>query len=510
MQNRRKLATRNIIASVLVNILIFPIQFINRYYMVKYLGITYLGITSLYTNIISVLSLADLGVGAAIVFLLYKPLADKDYDKVSLLMKYYRNIYRIIAFVIFFLGISVIPFLQLFLHNSINYSYVYLLFIIYLAGAASSYLFSYNQSLLLADQKNRIFSWIYLIVSYAMISGQIITVKLFRNPILYAVFYVFTNFVTNIFVSIYVNRNYKLNYHVNDKLSEIEKEEMKSNIFGNMVMRISGVIVTGTDSMLLSAFTNVIQVGLYANYTTLTNVISKIMTQGFNALTGSIGNYIVSNTNDKNKVLFFNLQFLNFYVLNVAILGICFASKDVIILWLGEKYVISSLNTLLLALSFYFMNYRMLGWSYISVYGLSKYMKLFSVSEMIINFVASLILLEVFKLGITGIILGTIFSTLLTVGWQDPYVIFHKGFRSSMKKYIYIYIKNVIILLIEMISLKFVLLIVNTYTNFSLVPHLVITIVCILIIGIIFPLVCYYNSEEEKYLFSLLKSIFFR
>ena len=129
---------------------------------------------------------------------------------------------------------------------------------------------------------------------------------------------------------------------------------------------------------------------------------------------------------------------------------------------------------------------------------------------MIINFVASLILLEVFKLGITGIILGTIFSTLLTVGWQDPYVIFHKGFRSSMKKYIYIYIKNVIILLIEMISLKFVLLIVNTYTNFSLVPHLVITIVCILIIGIIFPLVCYYNSEEEKYLFSLLKSIFFR
>ena len=180
MQNRRKLATRNIIASVLVNILIFPIQFINRYYMVKYLGITYLGITSLYTNIISVLSLADLGVGAAIIFLLYKPLADKDYDKVSLLMKYYRNIYRIIAFVIFFLGISVIPFLQLFLHNSINYSYVYLLFIIYLAGAASSYLFSYNQSLLLADQKNRIFSWIYLIVSYAMISGQIITVKLFH------------------------------------------------------------------------------------------------------------------------------------------------------------------------------------------------------------------------------------------------------------------------------------------------------------------------------------------
>ncbi len=99
--SRSNLAFRNSIVSGLVTLLNFPIQFINRYFMVHYLGATYLGLTSLFTNILSVLSLADLGIGTAIVFLMYKPLADHDYDKVSLIMHYYRKIYQAIALVIF-------------------------------------------------------------------------------------------------------------------------------------------------------------------------------------------------------------------------------------------------------------------------------------------------------------------------------------------------------------------------------------------------------------------------
>ena len=138
--SRSNLAFRNSIVSGLVTLLNFPIQFINRYFMVHYLGATYLGLTSLFTNILSVLSLADLGIGTAIVFLMYKPLADHDYDKVSLIMHYYRKIYQAIALVIFTLGICILPFLRFFIGKSIYYPHVYWLFIIYLLYVSLSLL----------------------------------------------------------------------------------------------------------------------------------------------------------------------------------------------------------------------------------------------------------------------------------------------------------------------------------------------------------------------------------
>lgn len=475
--------------------------------MVHYLGVTYLGITSLFTNILSVLSLADLGIGTAIVFLMYKPLAEHDQKKVTILMRYYRAIYRTIAVVILTLGLIIIPFLGIFLHSSINYPHVYLLFGIYLMGTVSSYLFSYNQSLLFADQRNHIYSWFNLVVCYIMIIFQIITVKVFRSPLLYAAMYVFTGFITNILVSIYVNQHYHLNYKKsNGKLSKEEFHELFSNVVGNMFLRISGVVVTGTDSILLSAFTNVIQVGYYANYLTITNVIQQLMTKVVGAVTGSIGNYSVSQDRREGEKLFYNLQFLSFFLLNLATLGILFASKDVIGLWLGRSYVLSPLNTFLIAISFYLINYQMLGWNFIAVYGLAKYMKIVSVSEMIINFLASILFLKYFHLGITGIVLGTICSTLLTVSWQDPLVIFHYGFKTRLGRYVRQYLRFLIVLVLEIIIINFTLIYIDRSITNSWY-HLFIVILLILFIGSVLPLIVYINSDEEKFLFNLIKRI---
>lgn len=506
MTSRTKLATRNVIASLITNILIFPIQFINRYYMVRYLGVKYLGITSLFTNILSVLSLADLGIGTAIVFLLYKPLAERDMPKISILMKFYRDIYRLISLLIFVLGIVVIPFLHYFLHNEINYPNVYSLFLIYLLGTASSYLFSYNQSLLYADQKNNIYAWYNLIVSYVMIVLQVITVKLFANALLYAILFVFTNFITNILVNCYVNKTYHLNYKTDVKLTNSETIELKENVIGNIFMRVSGVVVNGTDSLLLSAFVNVIQVGLYANYLTIINVISRIMSQVLNAVTGSIGNFIVNKKREESEKLFFNLQFLNFILLNWVVLGIIFISKEVVTIWLGSNYVLSEINTILIGLSFFLMNYRMLGWNFIAVYGLSKYMKIFSLSEMIANFVLSFVFLRFFKLGITGIVLGTICSTVLTVGWQDPFVIFHYGFKKTIKNYMLKYFFNTCILILELFlcAKLFNFIDINTI---SIWFRLSIKFISIFVIGSVCPLLFYLHTDEEKYLFSLFSRI---
>ena len=132
MISRTTKAITNATWTGISTLLTFPIQFINRYYMVHYLGITYLGITSLYSNILSILSLADLGVGTAITFLLYKPLQMKDWKSLSAIMNLYKKIYRWIAAVILVLGLIVIPFLGFFLKSSINYNNVYILYLVYL------------------------------------------------------------------------------------------------------------------------------------------------------------------------------------------------------------------------------------------------------------------------------------------------------------------------------------------------------------------------------------------
>lgn len=507
MQSRTKLASKNIFATLIVNILIFPLQFINRYYMVHFLGVTYLGITSLYTNILSILSLADLGIGTAIVFLMYKPLANNDSRKISILMRYYRLVYRIIALVILLFGLMVIPFLKFFLHSSINYPNVYFLFLIYLLGTVSTYLFSYNQSLLFADQKNRIYSWYNLAVCYVMMIAQIVTVIKWRNPLLYAAFYVFTGFVTNLFVAVYVHRNYHVNYHKsNDKLSVEEHRELRSNVIGNMFLRVSGVVVTGTDSVMLSAFTSVVQVGLYANYLTITNVIQQLMIKVIGAVTGSIGSFAVTNDKSHSERLFFNLQFLNFIFLNFATLGIVFASKDVITIWLGPKYVLSPINTALIACSFYFMNYRVLGWNFVAVFGLAKYMKLFSVNEMVVNLVATVIFLKQFHMGISGVVLGTIISTLLTVGWQDAYVIFHHGFHTTLVGYFKQYLCYFFTFLFELVLIS----LINYFCPFSIRNNwlaCLLHIAEVVLTGSIIPLVFFAKTEECHYLLSVVRRV---
>lgn len=504
-KTRTFLALRNAVVAGMVMILNFPIQFVNRYFIVHYLGVTYLGLTSLFTNILSVLSLADLGIGTSIVFLLYQPLADRNQTKIAILMRYYRRIYQGIAGVIFALGIAMIPFLKFMIGKDVNYPHVYWLFLIYLLGSASSYLFSYNQSLLYADQQNHVVSTVNLIVTYVMLSIQIATVLVFTDPLLYAGLFVFTGFVTNVLVAIYVQRHYQLP-PVKGKLSLAEKQLLVQNVIGNMFLRVSGVVVTGTDNIFLSAFAGVVQVGLYANYVMITAVIQRFMTQVIGAITGSIGNFTVNRERHEGEQLFFNLQFINFIIVNLAFLGIYFLSNDVITLWLGSKYTLSGMNVGLIAFSFYLMNYRMVGWNFVSVYGLAQFMKAFSVNEMVANVGLTLLFLGVFKLKLTGILLGTICSTLLTVTWQDPYIIFKHAFHSRVFPYFKRYGYNLMILLLEVGLLSISVQRVNEAIGNPGV-RLVGLGLLVIVVGLLTPMVCYLQTSELKYTLSISRRI---
>ncbi len=497
-QSRTKLAMKNVSVTGLVTFLSFPIQFINRFFMVRYLGMAYLGITSLYANILSVLSLTDLGVGTAIIFMMYQPLEDGDHRKLSILMRYYRNIYYGIAIIIFVVGLIITPFLHIFLGTQITYPHVYLLFLIYLLGSVSSYLFSYNQSLLNADQHSHVVSTINLVVCYVMLTAQIITVVLFKNPLLYAVLFVSTGFITNLIVSIYVHCHYPYIYGTNDRLTKKEDRSLLDNVIGNFFLRVSGVVVTGTDNLFLSAFAGVIQVGFYANYVTLTAFLQKFMNQVISSFTGSIGNFSVTSDFSAAEDLFHKLQYINFVILNLATMGIIFLSKDIIVLWLGGQYVLDSVTTLLIGVSFYVMNYRVLGWNFIAVYGLGRYMKLFSVNEMLANVIFSLIFLWGFHMGLRGVVLGTIISTILTVSWQDPYIIFKYVFHNYPTKYFSRYLRNLIIIGVEYGTMLLSEQWITAQFNLGII-HFGLLLIILLVVVTLGSIVGYLQTSELSY-----------
>lgn len=504
--SRTSLAMKNVSVTSLVTLLNFPIQFINRYFLVRYLGVTYLGITSLFSNILGVLSLADLGIGTAIVFMMYKPLEENDHHKVSILMNYYRKIYHLIALVIFGLGMAIIPFLHIFLGKQVNYPHVYLLFIIYLMGSVSSYLFSYNQSLLNADQRSHVVSTVNLIVCYIMLSLQILTVLMFKNPLLYATLFVFTGFVTNLVISVYVRKHYAYIYQTKDKLTKAENKVLFDNVIGNMFLRLSGVVVTGTDNLFLSAFAGVIQVGYYANYTTLTVFLQRFMSQVLSSITGSIGNFSVTNGKQAGARLFHQLQYINFVIVNLATMGLIFLTPDVIKVWLGAKYVFDPMTTILIGLSFYVMNYRVIGWNFVAAYGLGKHMKIFSVNEMIANVIANLVFLWGFGMGVRGVILATILSTILTVSWQDPYVIFKYGFELRPTKYFTRYIRNLFIMVVEGTLLLEVTWFIDQFFGLG-IPHFFVMLICLLLIVAFGTVVGYLKTDELSYAFNLANKL---
>ena len=284
-----------------------------------------------------------------------------------------------------------------------------------------------------------------------------------------------------------------------------EKKLLIHNVIGNMFLRVSGVIVTATDNIFLSAFAGVNAVGFYANYVTIVNVIQKIITQAIGSVTGSIGNFIIQKKVGESKKLFFDLQFINFIFVSMASLGIYFVCDDVISIWLGSKFVIDRLDVLLIALSFYFMNYRMVGWNFISVYGLAQFMKVFSINEIIANLGFTFVFLYFFKLKLTGVLLGTICSTLFTVTWQDPYIIFRHAFNTAPWEYYIKYIYNILILGIEYLILNNIFMFINQ-TKQILIIRICLKAFIVVFASIGLPYLFYLKQHETKY----LRELFFK
>ena len=431
---RTKNSMRNMIFGLGGQVLNIIMSFLARVVLVHVLGDLYAGIAGNFTNILMVFSLADLGVGTAIIYALYKPIATSDKEQIRKLMNLYAKAYTIIGFVIIGMGLVMMPFLPYFMKTTEEIPHLRLIFMLFVINTASTYFLSYKGTLITAHQKNYIVTNVTYATSIINYILQIVIILVTKNYLLSLGLQVFTNILQGVILWFKANKMYPYIRNTKDaQLSKPERKGIFKNVFSMVYYRIGQVVLNGTDSMVISSLIGVIETGIYSNYSLLLTTIKNLLQQVFHAITASVGNLNALESNEK-KYSTFNIIYLgNFWMFGFS--SVCFwvLMNPFIHIVFGSERIMSWDIVLLLVLNFYLLGMRNTIITFRDTMGIFRQGRFIPLSGALINVVVSILLAP--KLGVMGVALGTTISIVATMLWLEPIVLFKHGFQRSPGSY---------------------------------------------------------------------------
>lgn len=491
---------RNISAAMAQYIITILINFVARAVFIKTLGAEYLGLNSLLTSIISMLSIAELGIASAIVFTMYKPIAENDKETIKSLMKFYRNCYRIIGCIVLILGICFIPFLNLIIESNSFSESIYIIYILFLLDTLFSYLFSYKRSILYAHQKNYMINLIGLIYTLCLNAVQIFILLLTGNYILYLLIKVVFRLIENSIINIIANRKYPYLKEKNvKKLDKSILSEIFKKVKGLFFHKIGTFIVLGTDNLIISKYLGLTTLGLFTNYTLIVNTLTTLFNQIIVGTTASLGNLLTEGNTEKSFNIYKKLSLFNFWIFSFATISIYCIIDPFITIWIGSEYLLSKSVLLVICLNFYIQGMRNVFNLFRAAAGIYYEDRYIPLIESIINLVVSIILVNF--LGLKGVILGTIISSSILFAYSYPKFVYKPLFGKT----IYSYIKEQIYYLgVMLIAFTCTVIVSNIFTNHNSFYNLILNIV----ICIFLPNFLFFVFLKKKPEFIYFKNLF--
>ena len=431
-ESRGKNAIKASTVGALSNVVKILIGFAYRTIFLYVLSADYLGLNGLFTNILQVLSLAELGVTTAITFRFYKPINDNDVQKVGELMNFFKWVYRIIALVILVAGLIILPFVKGLVNNpdeipgDVN---IYVIFVLFLINTLSTYVFSYKLTLLNADQKADKFSLINTAIYFAMNAVQIIVLLISRNYTATLIAGIIATLLTNFIFSEIVKRRYMPVFKVKEMLPKEERKVIFKDTRATMYHKIGTVVVTSTDSIVLSKFVSLIATGIYSNYSLIIVNVQNVISQFLGNFVSSLGNARLNQDKDTYYELYKKMNFMGLWV--AACISVClyFLIDDFIYMWLGGDYLFSKLTTIMLCLQFFLSVSRAINGSFTNATGLFVKDRIRPLIEAAVNLGVSIWL--VLEIGIAGVFIGTVVSTIVTVSWREPLILYRYEFKGK-------------------------------------------------------------------------------
>ena len=406
------------------------LRFACRTVFLHTLGQEFLGISSLYSNVISILNISELGLSTAITYSLYKPVAEDDEDTVRAIMGFLRTAYRLIALVVLGVGLALLPVLPHLMTGVTDQVNIYEYYLLYLTETVVSYLFfSYKSVLLIANQKKYLVDMVMYACQVAMNLLQMAVLILWQSFFLYTVLFIVNHVVFNTMTAILVDRRYPWLKGKAPKLAKSEKKAIFNRIYATGLNKISVAVGTSTDNLVISTFVSVTAVGLYSNYSMVVMVFQKLLSGVFQAFGASLGNLYAVEKRERSAYLFRCMNLLNNYLITLC--SVCFLVmfQPFVRLWAGESYVLRYSVVIAIVLNFatnYLQNVVQIYREACGTFTRGKYRPVFTV---FLNLVISLILVRWF--GIAGVLWGSILSRMMTAWWFDAWLLHRVAFGVS-------------------------------------------------------------------------------
>lgn len=500
---RQKNSIYNVIGSIGYYIFAIIFNLVNHAVLVRLLGIEYSGINGLFTNVLSLLSVVELGVGNVIIFKLYEPIANNDIEKIKSWLNFYKKCYNIITIVILIIGISISPFIKNIIGNPENIpENIYILYFISLSSVLSSYLVSYKRSILNASQKNYVVSIINIVYLIILNIMQIIILIIFKNYIMYLGLKTICILLSNIYLNFFVNKHYP---YVKDSFTPISKKEKKNVIIRIKAIffeKVSYVVNKGIDNILITKYLGVAIAGYYSNYHLISITLVNILFKAFVSMIPSVGNLLVEKRKNKNYEVFKKMFYLNSYL--VGLFSICFFTtiNSFITIWVGEKYLLSF--DIVMAFSIYIIvdGIRYSIMSFRDGAGICVEDKNNYIIAVIINLFSSILLCKHY--GMIGVIFGTALAYIFLDLYSYPRYTFKKLFNQQLITY---YKLNGIFLVKWGfgIIISFLLTKIIEFNN-SFLNFIIYSLISIIIWSILF-IITSLKTDEFRYYYSLIKKV---
>lgn len=503
-QSRVKNSIRNTLFAAIAYVVKMLLQFAVRAVFVRYFVVEYLGINGLYSNILNVLSLAELGVGNAIVYSMYKPIAENDIEKVKSLVNLYKKLYLIIGCAVTVLGLSLIPALPYIIKDApnleINLTFIYVL---YLAQTVIGYFFAYRRSLIFAYQRNDVESKVSLISQILLAISQILIIILWKNFYAYTAAFVICSALDALGIFVL---SYKLFPEIKGKAQKLEKTDTKqiAKNTGAMVFhKIGSAVVFSTDSIIISAYIGSAILGIYSNYTLVTVALGSLINVFVTAFKGSIGNLIASKSKEDVYKIFLALHMGSVWMTGFIFIGLFVCFQDFELVFTGNSdYLLAFSTVALLTVSFFLTYSKCMVGTFKECAGLFWNDRFRALFEAGINL--GLDLLFVRFLGIDGVLLATIISTVTTILWIEPFVLYKHYFNKNPLKYFARY--GVYLILIAVVGAA-------AYGICYFIPSgnigwfILKFAVCLILPNLLFICIVW-KTKEFKYLLSVAKGLF--
>lgn len=502
---KTKNTIRNIAFGTITKIVQLLLPFFIRTVFIYTLGIEYLGLNSLFVSVLSVLSLTELGVGSAMVYSMYRPLAEGDEKTICALMALYRKLYYIIGLIITVLGLVLLPFIPYLIKGDVPSDInIYIIYLINLFGTSVSYfLFAYKNCILQVYQRNDIINKITVSISLLQYALQISALWFLRDYYLYLIIVPLAAVANNVLTAFIVNKKYG-QYRPKGKVTKEIISDIKKKVYALVLYKIGGIVLNSVDNIVISAFLGLTILAVYNNYYYIVTALFGFLSIISLSMVAGVANSMVTESVEKNYTDFKKFLFMHLWIVGWCSITLFCLYQPFMKVWVGSDYMLPDSTVLLISMLFYVWRIGDIVGVYKEGLGMWYEDRFRPFIGAIVNLVVNIILVQF--IGINGVILSSIVS-IITITFPIAAVILFKNyFKRSSKEFFFTQIKHFLVVLVSGGVTYFLCQLIP----FDLIGGFIIRLVICVIVPNVMMIIIYRHNEQFRISKSFVKNLLHR